>query len=110
MYACVSGVTYEPWIVGVCRELGIPLKRPIEVMQDNKSTIQAATNGPSFKRGKHILIKRSYLRKKQVDGDVTYKYCASKEMWSDILTKAVPAEIFIYITSFILFDLEAGDE
>ena len=56
-------------------------------MEDNKGTIAIARNPVNHGRTKHIDIKYHFIREELVEGVVEIKYCNTKDMIADILTK-----------------------
>jgi hypothetical protein len=85
--------TYAVWYRLLLGELGVKLTTPITVFQDNKSTILMAIQGASFKRTKHLIGRRSYVRERIQAGDIELKYLKTTEMTADILTKPVQKAI-----------------
>ena len=70
----------------------------------NRSTMPLKTNGwgSSGKRTKHIK-ERYYMVKDTVNrGDLKIKWCLTKEMWADILTKPIQGKSFLVFRIRIL--------
>jgi hypothetical protein len=82
-----EATTYVDWLCCLMKSIGLKVSLPIQVYQDNKSTILIAQNGGSFKRTKHLICKESYIREKINNGTVELKYLETSLMPADILTK-----------------------
>ena len=53
------------------------------------------TKNPQFHgRSKHIEIKYHFVRDKVAEGIVEIQYCPTTEMIADMLTKALPKDVF----------------
>ena len=95
-YVALAGATQEAlWMRQLSTELND--KPPTEAMvifEDNQSAI-AMTKNPQFHgRSKHIAIKYHFVRDKVAEGIVKIQYCPTTEMIADMLTKALPKDIF----------------
>ena len=101
LVALEEASTYAVWYALLLRELGITLKRPIPISQDNKSTIMMAAMGPTFRRTKHLIGKRSFVRERLAEEDITLIYKPTKDMTADILTKPVDAATLKRLTKSI---------
>ena len=66
-------------------EMGISLKLPVPLLEDNKNAIQYVNN----KCPKHIDVDLKYVRDKVNRGIIKLEYVASKDQIADVLTKAV---------------------
>lgn len=82
--------TYAVWYALLLFELGCGEVKPIKIYQDNKSTMVMAAVGPTFRRTKHIIGKRSYVQERLAEGEVTLGYVPTRDMLADILTKPLP--------------------
>jgi hypothetical protein len=78
--------TFSVWIRPLLVALDIQ-HGPIITLQDNMSTIILAQEGGSFKRTKHLIAKKGYVRERIEDGDIVLKHCPTKIMRADFLTK-----------------------
>jgi hypothetical protein len=93
--ALTTGTKYVEWYTGQYRELDLPLKLPINVFQDNKSTIHLATTPGSYKNSKHNLIRYAYVKHHHKLGTIKINYCPTDEMIADGLTKALTGAAFL---------------
>lgn len=81
--------TFAVWYRLLLSEMGISISDPIPITQDNKSTIIMAVQGPSFKRTKHLMGRKTYIKERIAAKEVTLRYVRTKDMLADILTKPV---------------------
>jgi hypothetical protein len=75
-------------ILYLLQELGCPQTLPVEMFQDNKSTISVCEMPRP--KSKHIDVKHCVVREKVAMGQVRLTYTRSKDMTADVLTKALP--------------------
>ena len=80
---------YLEWLKGLLEELEIYHHDPIEVYQDNKSTITLATGPGTFKRSKQNLIRYQYVKDLVKDGTIDIVWVPTQDMIADILTKVL---------------------
>ena len=68
----------------------------MQLMEDNKSTIEYIQHGgPIHARTRYIGVKL-YFTKDHVDsGELVVVYCMTKDMLADLMTKAVGGELFL---------------
>ena len=81
---------YAIWYKRLLIDMGVGFEdQPIEVLQDNKSTIIMATQGCSFKRNKHLQARKFFVQERIESKDIILRYCKTDDMAADIMTKAV---------------------
>ena len=80
--------TYAIWYKNLLQDMGIETGA-VEILQDNKSTIIMATQGLNFRHNKHIMARKMFIQERIESGEVTLKYCKTKDMVADILTKVI---------------------
>jgi hypothetical protein len=85
--------TYAVWYRLLLTELGRSMMGPLTILQDNQSTIIMAVQGASFKRTKHLIGRRSFVRERLQAGEIELKYLKTSDMTADILTKPVSKQI-----------------
>ena len=61
----------------------------VTVFEDNQGAIKMAQNPVMHSRTKHIDIRYHFIRETIVDGTVTLRYCPTKDMRADCLTKSL---------------------
>jgi hypothetical protein len=87
LVAVEESVPYVLWMLTLLENLGIRVKKPINVMQDNLSAIGIINNGGSFNRSKHMIARHGFVKQHVEFGDITFKHCAGDVMPADMLTK-----------------------
>ena len=78
------------WLKQLTTELGSTTTEPFTIYEDNQSTISMAKNPQFHGRAKHVAIKYHFVREHVNKGSVRLKYCPTKRMVADILTKGLP--------------------
>lgn len=76
------------------RELGRHDEAPIRLMVDNQSAISLIRNPNARSRIKHIDIKFKFVQEKEAEGIIKTHYISSNDQVADILTKALPNDLF----------------
>ena len=71
--------------------MGVKQSEPTMIFEDDHVCIALSRNRIVNSRSKHIDIKYHYNREKVESGEVDLKYCSTKEMIADVMTKALPA-------------------
>ena len=64
------------------------------IFEDNQAAISMAKNPQFHGRSKHIAIKYHFIRDHVSSGSVELKYCCTKEMVADMLTKGLYRDQF----------------
>ena len=70
------------------------LQEAVILLEDNQSTISMMKNPKFHGRSKHVSIKYHFIRDQVSKGIVELKYCPTKEMVADMMTKGLPKEQF----------------
>ena len=114
-YIALASATQEAmWMrqligeIGICQQL-----EPTTIYEDTQSTICMAKNHQFHGRSKHISIKYHFVRDQVSKGAVTLRYCPTKDMIADILTKGLSREQFVKLRKIIgidTSDLLSGSE
>ncbi|CAB1112906.1 unnamed protein product [Ectocarpus sp. CCAP 1310/34] len=68
--------------------------RKIDVLEDNEGAIALAENPLSSSRSKHIDVRHHFLRNLTEEGVIEVTHVPSEEQHADILTKALPRDLF----------------
>lgn len=90
------------WLKQLLSELGENYNC-ITLCVDNQSAIKLINNPSYHKRTKHIDVKYNFIREKVELGLIKVEYVPSNEQLADILTKPLPAQVFAYLRSHILY-------
>ncbi|CAB1107819.1 unnamed protein product [Ectocarpus sp. CCAP 1310/34] len=76
--------------------------RKIDVLEDNEGAIALAENPLSSSRSKHIDVRHHFLRNLTEEGVIEVTHVPSEEQHADILTKALPRDLFEVHRDFVL--------
>lgn len=95
LIAAEEGSTYAKWLHVMLNDLGVPMSSPIELMQDNKSTIILAAGGGTFKRNKHLIGKETFIRERIEEGLLVLRYLPTSDMLADLFTKPLDPSTFV---------------
>lgn len=97
-----DGVKEALFVNGVLKFL-MPSKKidQIEVLEDNEGAIALAENPLSSGNSKHIDIRHHFLRGLTEDGVLAIRHVPSEKQHADVLTKALPRELFQSHRGFI---------
>jgi len=67
-------------------------KKAMVIRCDNQGAISLTKNPTQHARTKHIDVQHHFVRKWVENGEATFKYCSTKNMVANVLTKALPRE------------------
>ena len=93
-----EGTAYMRWTKSLLTTMGfdfdqrldVGVKREVPIMyEDNLGAIWAATNDLGFKKNKHMLIYKNYVKEGVDDELMVVIHCDGKFMPADMWTKAV---------------------
>ena len=90
--ALASAAQEATWIRQLTAVLENRPQETVTVFEDNQSAICMAKNPQFHGRSKHISIKYHFVRDQVDKGTVKLKYCPTKEMIADMMTKGLPKE------------------
>lgn len=94
--ALCEAVKEALWIKYVMKDLDRSILNPITIFEDNQSCIKMFENQKISNRTKHIDIKYHFVKEViNNQEDIILKYCPSKEMIADMMTKPLPIEPYI---------------
>lgn len=95
LVGCDDSITKILWTRWFIEAQGYNIRENI-LYQDNKSTILLITNGrkSAGKRSRAINIRYFFVADQQQKGFVNVKYCPTKQMWADPLTKPLQGSEF----------------
>ncbi|CAB1120053.1 unnamed protein product [Ectocarpus sp. CCAP 1310/34] len=98
-----DGVKEALFVNGMLQFLRPSVKpRKIDVLEDNEGAIALAENPLSSSRSKHIDVRHHFLRNLTEEGVIEVTHVPSKEQHADILTKALPRDLFEVHRDFAL--------
>ena len=97
-YIALSSAAQETvWLRQLLADIGEHCSKAVTVWEDNQAAIGLTRNPIGHKRTKHIDIKYHFVREHVQDGTLLVKYCNTKDMLADILTKPLPKGQFEYL-------------
>jgi hypothetical protein len=81
-------------IRNLMEELGFPQLEKTTIHEDNQGAIFLALNQTNTYGTRHIAIRHHFIRHHIQSGEIQLKYCHTKRMVADVLTKALSKEAF----------------
>merc|ERR1711934_992953 len=81
--------------VSLLLELGLEVKLPVKLKQDNKSAIAWINGQGKRQRVKHIDIAHHFIQELVADGVIEVIWISSGEILADIFTKPLGAQLFL---------------
>jgi len=94
-YMAASNATKEAiWLRTLLKDLGFTQTQATTIYADNQGCIALSRNPVSHSRAKHIDIRHHFIRERVANKEVDLKFCSTREMVADVVTKALPREAF----------------
>jgi hypothetical protein len=90
------------WARSLLAEMGYPQINPTILYEDNMSTIHIINNDCNSQKKKHIDIRYNLVREQVQKNQITMQHLGTKDMTSDILTKAVGPTTFFHLRKKLL--------
>lgn len=90
------------WARSLMKSLGYPQDEPTILYEDNMSTIAMIKNKCNGKRTKHIEVRYNLIREQVQKLVIEMRHLPTKEMTSDMLSKALAPGPFIHLRNKIL--------
>ena len=90
------------WARALLGEMGHVQLEPTILEEDNMSTIVMINNDSNSNKTKHIEIRFNLIREQVLKLIIHLQHLATKEMTSDILTKALGPKPFCYLRTKLL--------
>ena len=104
-YRALSSALNEViWITMVLKEIGISVKKPIKIREDNKATIKLGCNNMASAHSKHIDLRQHVIRYHNDKGTITLEYVESSKMIADMLTKLLTKPGFQSMRAAVMTD------
>ena len=88
--AMAAAVQEAIYLRALLEDFGLPMKKPIDIGEDNQSCIKMCHNPVMHKRSKHIDTKLHFIRERVENKEVKIHYVPTEEITADILTKSLP--------------------
>ena len=94
-YVALSAATQEAiWLNRLLIDIYAKSNLPIIIHEDNQAAMCIAKNPTQHPKTKHISIKFHFIREHIEQNDIILKYCNTKFMLADILTKGLSGDQF----------------
>ena len=94
-YGMVKGASQAIGLRAIMDDLGVSLKRPIEINTDASAAIGIGSR-LGIGKVRHIEVNQLWLQDKVYNGEISLNKVKTDENLADALTKAVSAEILSY--------------
>ena len=94
------------WLYMLLKSMGIRVRRPCIVHEDNTAAEKIANNATSLKRTKHIDVRHHFLREHVEHGTIKIVHVATKKQLADVMTKVLGKEAFLHFRQFITSDVD----
>ena len=89
-----KGITEILWLRKLLYELDFPPTGACKLFCDNKAAIDISKNPVQHDRTKHVEVDRHFIKEKLETEIISIPHVRSEDQLADILTKAVPVEVF----------------
>jgi ribA/ribD-fused uncharacterized protein len=100
--AAVSCLKEVVWLRLLLFELGYAQPGSTEVFEDSMATIKAASNNSQTRASRYYQLRTAFIRQLIKSGTMHFTYVNTEEQTADVLSKNVPAELFIRHQSGLL--------
>ena len=94
------------WLYMLLRSMGIKVRRPCVVYEDNSAALKIANNATAIKRTKHIDVRHHFLREHVNQGTIAILPVSTKEQLADVMTKVLGTELFLRFRNYITSDVD----
>lgn len=78
----------------VLESIGLRVKKPMQLLIDNKGAVDYANNWSSSGRMRHVCIKMNFLRELKENGVIDVEWCRTTDMPADLFTKNLGGSLF----------------
>ena len=92
------------WILMVLKELGIKIRLPICIKEDNEATIKLGENNMASARSKHIDLRHHVIRYHNAKDTIKLAYVPTSRMIADMLTKCLTRPTFERLRATVMTD------
>ena len=82
------------WLIRLLTEIGFPLSCEMNLLCDNKSTIDIAHNPVQYDRTKHVEVDQHFIKQNLEAKIIRFSFVKSEDQLADILTKVVCNKVF----------------
>ena len=84
------------WLYMLLRSMGVRVRRPCVIYEDNTAAIKIANNATAIKRTKHIDVRHHFLREHVEQGTITLVPVSTKKQLADAMTKVLGRQSFLH--------------
>jgi hypothetical protein len=99
----VDGVKSGLWATNMLKEMGIPIKDPLIIYEDNQSLITMISSpSGNFKRTKHFMARIGFLVDQFTKHLIRFLHVISADQLADLLTKPLGPSQFLYLRNKIM--------
>ena len=89
------------WLRFLFEQLGMPIKGPTEIREDNEAARRLANNPEFHELSKHIAVKYHLTRDMVENGTVVVTSVRTQHQLADIFTKPLASPIFLHLRNAI---------
>ena len=93
------------WLLQILKAMGVRVKTPVPVYEDNQTCIAIANNRMSQKRTRYLDVRYHFIRDYVEDRTIQLYYCETAKMLADILTKAIPRPQYQRLREQVMTDV-----
>ena len=86
--------------------MGIKVRRPCVVYEDNSAALKIANNATAIKRTKHIDVRHHFLREHVDQGTISIVQVGTHDQLADVMTKILGKESFLRFRDHITSDVD----
>ena len=94
------------WIYMLLRSMGVNVRRPCVVYEDNTACAKIANNATAIKRTKHIDVRHHFLREHVDQGTISIVQVSTHDQLADVMTKILGKEAFLRFRDHITSDVD----
>ena len=95
--AIVVNCSNVVWFKKLLASMKVEIKDLVVIFYDNTSVINISNNPMIHTKTKHVAIKQHFLKELVQDKEVRLEYVNTKEKITDMFTKPLPKEAFMYL-------------
>ena len=88
------------------RSMGVKVRRPCVVYEDNTAAQKIANNVTAIKRTKHIDVRHHFLREHVEQGTIKLVHVATKDQLADVMTKVLGKVTFLRFREYVTSDMD----
>ena len=94
LVSCSEAAREVIYLRALLRELGVDMKQPTILYEDNMGVVQIAVNNSFSSRTKHIDVRHKFVCEQVALGTIVVRHIAGEEQPADLLTKPLARQRF----------------